>query len=374
MCFLIIYICCISVILLLNSLAFNKPQLAKNSFGYTYCKPNVFLFCMSICVILFLFAFRGWTGTDTGTYISSYRNMYRVSLLSIYKNSHDWLFYAVQWINYKLFSGSLICNNIVIGLITYLPVLIMYIKYSGNYKLAFIFYVLTSNFFFQFNGQRQAVAMAIVFAAYPLLIHKKYIPFFLLTLLAYNFHSTAIIMIPISFLLTKKTSSKLFIITSFVLLFSAIFIWQLWDDLFELLGVMGQDRLVNEYSGITAEDAPGANILRLLVYSAPCIVGIIYYKPLCKKLQNYDFLLNNAILGSIFMLAATKTWYFARLTTYFAYTTPILLIQISSVFNKRSKKIYYLSLILLFTLYMYFYLNMDSNLLPYNFNFKRSFY
>ncbi len=329
---------------------------------------------MTILIILLLYSLRGWTGTDTGLYNSSYRNMWRISLKDIYNDSHDWLFYVLQWVNYHIFSGSLICNNVVIGAIVYIPILITYVKYSGNYRIALLFYIITSSFFFAFNGQRQAIAMSIIFAGYPLLINKKYITYSILVLFAYNFHSTALLMIPIMFLLTSKTNSKVFIITTLIMTVSSIYLWQIWDSLFELLGMLGQERLVDEYSGITAEDAPGANILRLLVTVAPAIMGIIFYGLLESKNNNFHILLNNAILGSVFMLAATRTWYFARLTTYFAYTTPILLIELSKVFNKRSKKIYYICISALFVIYLYFYLHMDSNLLPYNFNFKRSFY
>ena len=234
-----------------------------------------------------LYSLRGWTGTDTGLYNASFKSMKFVSLRDIYIESHDWLFYVVQWFNYRLFSGNLICNNIVIGALSYLPVLYIYIKYSGNPKLALMFYIITSTFYFPFNGQRQAIAMSLIFLAYPLLVNKKYIPYILVVMLAYNFHSTAMIMVPIAFLLTCKTDNKMFIFITIAMTVSTIFLWQLWDTIFELLGMMGQDRLVNEYSGITADDAPGANILRLLVTVAPAIMGIIFYKQLQQKNNNF---------------------------------------------------------------------------------------
>ncbi len=371
---MLIYVSCISLILFLNYLACVKSNIKYNSLGEKYQHPNMIFFTLTILAMLLLYSLRGWTGTDTGIYNSSFKIMSHTSLKNIYLYSHDWLFYVLQWFNYRIFSGNLICNNMVIGAIVYIPILITYVKYSGNYKLALMFYIITSSFFFAFNGQRQAVAMSIIFAGYPLLVNKKYIPYTLIILFAYNFHSTALLMIPIMFLLTRKTNSKVFIFTTLIMTISSIFLWQLWDSMFELLGMLGQERLVDEYSGITAEDAPGANILRLLVTVAPAAMGIIFYNKLESKNNNFHLLLNNAILGSVFMLAATRTWYFARLTTYFSYTTPILLIELSKVFNKRSKKIYYICIAMLFIIYLYFYLRMDSNLLPYNFNFKRSFY
>lgn len=359
----------------MNFFAFYKCDRAINCLGNHYKKPKLFLFVSSIIVLLLLYSLRGNTGTDTSQYNWSYDNIINYTPGTILFRMHDPAFYFVQWLNHYIFNGSYFWNNFIIGVICYLPVMITYIKYSGNYKLALWFYIISALFFFGFNGQRQAVAMGIVFCGLPLLIKKKYVWYLLVILIANQFHSTAVFMIPFTLLITRKTDSKIFIVTSALILVSSIFLWQLWGYLFDLLGVLGQDRIVEEYGDtINHAAGTGTNVLRVMVYMAPAILGCLFYKRLQKKDENYYILLNNAILGALLMFTATKTWYFARIATYFSYTMPILLIRLSYAFNKKSRKVYYLIVSILFLIYLYFYLQMDSDLIPYKFNFTERIY
>lgn len=371
---MIIYLSFILIAIVFFILSYNRCHVKINGINKSYKEPNLVLFMIAFASLLTLYSCRGWTGTDTGLYNYYYRSMWKWSLKDVFNDNRDWLFYSIQWINYRIARGSLIFNNFIIGLLVYIPVLIIYKKYSRSFMLSLTFYILTGGFFYAFNGQRQAVAMSFVLIAIILLIKKEYVICFAVLLLAYQFHSTVMFMIPIMFLINQKTDSKVFLITCSVILVSSLFLWSLWNTMFELLGVLGQDKIVNDYSFLNAETASGANFIRVLVLGAPALLGGMFYKKLQKKNEYFYIWLNCSILAVLFMFAGTKTWYFARVAAYFELANPIVLVEVINGFNKRSQKIYIGAAIGLYAIYCYLYLHMDSNLLPYNFNFIRSFY
>ena len=138
--------------------------------------------------------------------------------------------------------------------------------------------------------------------------------------------------------------------------------------------MMGQDRLVDEYSNSGA-DYQGANILRFFVWAVPVILGIIAYKKSSKQFKDTDLIINLNIMGVVCMLAGNTNWLFARLAAYMMPILPILLVRCSILFESKSKLIYYMVIIALYAVYMWVYVHKDSSLIPYYFlNSNMKFY
>lgn len=73
-------------------------------------------------------------------------------------------------------------------------------KYSPNFSLSVLIYFSTLFFLFDFIAIRQAVALSIFLLSIPLIIERRFIPFFLLILLASQIHVSALLLIPGYFL------------------------------------------------------------------------------------------------------------------------------------------------------------------------------
>lgn len=360
---MIIYILNILLYMIFSCLSLRYKQNRVNKLGQNYKMPQTVFLVLSVMTIMATYVFRGRTGTDSGTYISSYNKMSQLSFQNILE-TRDILFNIICWIDYRLFLGSLELHYIVIGIITYVPIIYMYVKYTDNYSLAGILYILTTGYYFGFNGQRQAVAIGVCIIALILLMNGHWKWFIVVTIIASKFHSTALFMLPVGFLAKIKTNSKIFILVSICLLVSAILAGSLWNTLFDILGMMGQDKLVNDYAG-NSDAFGGANILRFFVLAVPVGIGIYFYKNLSPKNKEFDFILNLNILGAICMLAGNTNWLFARLAVYTSSFIPILLMYISKKFEVKSKIIYYGIIFVLYFIYMWVYVHNDSNLLPY---------
>jgi len=75
---------------------------------------------------------------------------------------------------------------------------------SASPVLSIFLFTAMGYFFSSFNILRQFIAVAILFAALPLLRERKLLPYLLLVALAMTFHKTAVIMLPLYFLLPLR--------------------------------------------------------------------------------------------------------------------------------------------------------------------------
>ena len=360
---MIVYILNIIISVGFATLAVKKGTNRVNKLGEVYVKPNSYLLFLSFASLLFVYAARGWTGTDTGLYNTQFRNIANRDLLGIIENDRDWLFSVIVYFDHKIFN-SLFWHNVVIGILLYIPIMKIYIEDTDNFPMAMFLYIVTCAYYFGFNGQRQGIAISIVMLGYPYLIQKKYSSWVIICLIASFFHVTAYIMIPIGFLLTKDTDSRMFITVSVVTLVSAIMIWSLWDKMIDFLDALGQEKLVRDYGKMNAGNSYGANSIRILISAVPVVLGIFYYKSL--KNLRYCVALNASIWLFIFAVASSRNVFFYRCSAYFAPVQVFMFFNIEKMFDDKSKKFYWIILSSLYLIYMWISLHSEGNMLPYN--------
>lgn len=145
-------------------------------------------------------------------------------------------------------------------------------KYSSNYWISlFLFIASTDYMSWMHNGMRQFLAVCLIFAAFDLLVKKRYKLFCLVTLFASTMHGSALIMIPLAYIMQGRAFNKktIMCVTGTVLLLP--FIDQLLPLLDSLLAnTQYSDMMTND---IWAND-DGTNPIRVLVYSVPAIIAL----------------------------------------------------------------------------------------------------
>lgn len=360
---MIIYILNIIISVGFATMAVKKGTKQVNSIGDTYVKPDIYLLFLSFASLIFVYAARGWTGTDTSLYNRLFRGMSDRDLATIIENDRDWLFSVIVYIDYNIFH-SIFWHNVIIGMLLYIPVMKIYTEYTENFPIAMFLYIVTCAYYFGFNGQRQGVAISIVMLGYPYLIQKKYSSWVVVCLVASFFHTTAYLMIPLGFLITKETDSKLFVTATIAAMISAVMIWSLWDRLFELLDVMGQDKMVYDYGKMNASNMEGSNPIRILISSVPVLLGIFFYKTL--KNPRYFVALNASIWLFVFAIASARNVFLYRCSAYFAPIQIFMFFDIEKIFDEKSRKFYWIALSVLYLIYMWISLHNEGNMLPYN--------
>lgn len=127
----------------------------------------------------------------------------------VLEHESGWGFLIFEILEKKVFGNNPIIFRLILALMHILPVIIVYRKYSNNYILSvYLFIASGCHIGWMMNGLRQFLAVSIIFAATSLLIERKYIKLIIIILIASTIHSSALIMIPVIFIVHGKAWNK----------------------------------------------------------------------------------------------------------------------------------------------------------------------
>ena len=249
----------------------------------------------------------------------------------------------------------------IIAAIQGIFVLNIFRKYSEEYILSVFFFVASAEFMWMFNGIRQFMAAVIIFLATPLLLKKKYIPLIMVIIFASLFHQSALIMIPIIFIVQGTAWNKRTIVFIIVLLLIIVFIGNFTSFLNDSLeGTQYADaaKIIN------SDESRGTNPLRVLFFSIPTIMAFFTKKTiLAENNKMINICVNMSIISTGLYVVSmfTSGMLVARLPIYASLYNHILLpwILLRAIKNKKITTIIIASIFLLF---YYFQLHVTWNL------------
>ncbi len=97
-------------------------------------------------------------------------------------------------------------------------------KQSKNKMLSFFIYICGTFFFFSLNGIRQAIAMSFFYYSFRYVKEKKLYKYIICNLCGFLFHNSAILFLPLYFILSKNFSKKIkaFILVIVIILSNVI--------------------------------------------------------------------------------------------------------------------------------------------------------
>ncbi|MBQ8427629.1 MAG: EpsG family protein, partial [Clostridia bacterium] len=249
-----------------------------------------------------------------------------------------------------------VCQTIIILCIV--PTLA---KYSHNLSLSVFLYLATLDYFSSFNGVRQWVAAAMVFAAFPLLKERKFVRYFLLCGIAYFFHNTALFMIPVGLFALTSPLSKWNVLALTV----GGFLFFLMPSTFEsLLGGIADDK----YTQFIGDEFGDVNILRVLVAGVPMLLARLFYKRLSEGGEDKKFLnilINFSTVNFVFYIVGLRSVVLARMSMYVSPFNCLLIPYLLRIFKKESRLTAKIMIMALFGLYMIMVLPVDAMVLPY---------
>lgn len=266
--------------------------------------------------------------------------------------------------------AKLIYNDYLV-LFTLVAVIVTLCFLTGIRKLSVnpvtsVFVLLASGaFYFSFNGMRQGIAIAVLFLAIPFIYYRKFWPFLACVAVACFFHTSAIMVLPVYFIVPRKNDFRYN-----ALMFGAVVVSVLFFS--ELVALAG--RLNPRYLEY------GATVGRLshgLAYAASVIaIGFffLYFKRYVQQHRSwYDLLLNLYLLGVVVTVVAvvrtTNVSGVMRMNAYFTISQillwPIVFVNLE---GSRHRDMVGLAFVILFLVYNGMLLAKFSNLTPYTFN------
>ena len=296
---------------------------------------------------------------DTALYRRTYRDVpASIGQIMQYLTEHtkDQGFSALMIALKPILGNSDVLFFLLIAAFQMFAIVYVYKKYSSNYWISmFLFIVSTDYLSWMHNGIRQFLAVTMIFACFGLMLKRKYLPLIGVILLASTIHGSALMMLPIVFIIQGKAWNK-----KTLLLVAAIVVAIAYIDVFtpfldEMLAeTQYSDLVTNEIW--TNDD--GTNILRVLVYSLPAILSLLgrkYVDDADNPVINLCVNCSIITMALYFLASVSSGIYIGRLpiyTTLMGYIAVPWLID--HIFTKRSAQIIYLGMIGAFFVFFYY--------------------
>lgn len=214
-------------------------------------------------------------------------------------------------------------------------------RYSSNYwACIFLFVVSTDYLSWMHNGMRQFIAVTIIMAGFRYMVEKQHIKMILLILLASLFHGSALLMIPIIFIVQGNAWDIKTVLLLLVTAVVIVFIDQFSPILNDLLqNTQYDDMMTNE---IWSTD-DGTNILRVAVYSAPALLsllGLKYIRAANNPAMNICVNCSIVTMALYLVASVSSGIYIGRLPIYTTLQGYIALPwMINQIFKKKSAKL-----------------------------------
>ena len=276
--------------------------------------------------------------------------------------SQSFMFYRSEfgYSTYCALLSHITANRYIFILITTLIIytlLFLSLKdYVDNYPFAIIIFM-GFFFFFTFTYIRQVMGVVTAWFSVRYIIRRKFVPFLIAIFIAYSFHNSAVIFLPLYFIPIRKFSVRTIAVVMGICLL--IGMSPVPSSLFEIYGETNEARL---NAGGYAKDAGFR--YEYLLEAIVCLGLILYYYSRIPKKTEHIVLLNIALVFCATLLIFIHSENGGRLAWYYM----IGLIATLTMIAVRKRKISYYSLsivLLSFILYSRILYAWGSLLSPY---------
>ena len=148
----------------------------------------------------------------------------------------------------------------------------IYRRYSVNFWLSMFFFVASTDYLsWMHNGMRQFLAAAIIFACIPLIVRRKYLQMALVVLLVSQIHLSALVFLPIIFIVNGRAWNLRSILFIIAVILSFFFLDQITGFMTE---AMEDTPYEGDIQTLLMDD--GTNIIRVAFYSVPALMALVF--------------------------------------------------------------------------------------------------
>jgi hypothetical protein len=308
-------------------------------------------------------------GTDTGSYVGMFNAIWSfLDSIALGSSTWEYGFWILNWLVH-LVSDQYMFLLLAIAMITIGCYQWAIVKYSAHLVISFLVFIMMGFYTFFFNGARQGMACAICALAIGPLQERNFFKYAMYIVIAFFFHKSAIIALPVYFIFNKINTIKKNIFIILVGCAGALYLQSIVDlssTFFSRYNVYG---VAGEGGGY---------------YTAGFICLLSLFFLYLKKFievdrERYDLFLNMLLFGAVVSIVPS---FFSlnpsgilRLNLYFSISVvflwPILYINIKN----NLVKIYFSCLFTgLYLIYFMLTTQKFSNLTPYMFNSTLRFF
>ncbi|MDO9594870.1 MAG: EpsG family protein [Lutibacter sp.] len=285
--------------------------------------PNIRKFAQ-ICLILvvvYFSAFRDGLGQDYDGYFDLLMNGY----FNEYTLKEPGFSFLSNIVYYTELSP--VFFFLIMALMTNYLFINSFNRYNNTFLIIFIYLTGSIFYFNTFNLVRQMGAASIFMYGIRFIENRKLLPYVLCVLLAASFHISAILLLPIYFIVNRAFSNKL--LTSVLVI--SIIVGQILK--FNLTSFLGQYFMVYYWYFEDEAIIVGESGYLTLFFNLVLIL-LIFYKKRSQEIK-YKVVFNLFFIGVFLYNLIPSFHYIFRFATYFIVFAPIVLPSLDKTFPKR---------------------------------------
>ena len=303
--------------------------------------------------------FRSDSFGDTGAYRISFLNAEAsvgAALRILASDSKDVGYYALQSVVKIIIGNRDKLFFTMVAAFQMLSVVQIYRKFTPHYWLCIFLFVASTDYLsWMHNGLRQFTAVTMILAALPWVIEKRYASMIALILLASTIHGSAILMIPIIFIIQGEAWNAKTLLLLCATGVVVIFVDRFSPILNNLLQDTQYDNMMT--NEIWTQD-DGANIFRVLVYSVPALfslAGLRYVRMANDPVINICVNCSIVTMALYLFAAVSSGIYIGRLPIYTTLQGYMVLPWlIDRIFERKSARLITMIMIAMFCMFFFF--------------------
>lgn len=235
-----------------------------------------------------------------------------------------------------------------IALITNLLNVISFNKYRSYLELEVYMYITSGYYTITMNGMRQCLTAAIMFMCTPLIIKGSFKLYFIAVLLISMFHGSALMMIPIYFIVRQEAWSKKMI---YFMIFGVLAV--LFYDVVSPMFFKALES--TQYAEYSNYDGGGSSLMRTIVNAVPVILAYLKRDKLKELWPESNIFVNMSIINTLFVSFGMFNWIFNRFTIYLQlYNFIIIPFIISKCFKGKERRLIYFGFLVCYFIFFYY--------------------
>lgn len=330
---------------------------------------SLFFAIASFFLMIFLISYRSSYG-DTYLYIKTFDNVSNdlADIKPIIESKSDSKGFYILQILFKCFiSDNYTVWFAFLAIFSAGAIIKVYYEHSINFTMSAFLFVTSGAFTWFMNGTRQFLAVCLILYGFNYLVKRKTVRFILIVLIATTIHASAILWIPIYFIVILKPWSKGIWLCVFATVLVIFFLDQFTSILDDSLQGTMYEGVGSMMNGYVMEDGTvddGVNPIRLFISAVPAAIAFWRKKQVAEYEDRViNICINLSVVGTcIYLLGIfTSGIMVGRLPIYFTLTNYILLPWlIDKTLDNNSKSFIKIMCYLLYFLYFYYSYDMSG--------------
>ena len=336
---MLVYYIVITSMLLLAGIDMQTKHTRSNVVEYR--KPRKWVAFLMVTILALVAGLRYNVGTDYYNYYASY-NFFKTASLELNDEPGIKIIARIASVFYDD-PGTMM---FLAAVITVVLMTVTIIRNSEMYWLSIMLYIFLCCWHGCFNGVRQYLAAAILFAGHFFIKEKKFGWWCGVVFLASMCHITAVVGIIFYFFPKTKISVKQLILSLFFIYVGL----QVYDRIFDFIGFLKSDTF--DFSGVGSGYLTNSiSPFRIAVAWIPVIFFWFFNKYYNREDEKFKFYMNMSLLHAVFMTVAINSTYLGRIGIYTGVyntlTWPLLIKRV----EPRSQKLLVVLMLILYFLY-----------------------